>query len=469
MSDPFNAARLGDPIEHSQTLTDLVVGLAAGALLGVAIVATGGAALVAGAAIGSIAGATALTAGATIVGTSVAVGGVGMSLGSLSPTRAQTGGSAIGSGSPDVMIEGYPAARAHAGNGDYADCAGPPLFGWNPMPHGHKWIAQGSGTVLVNGQPAARTGDKTECDAIIGPGAVNVLLGGCTMTTVDIHGELPQEIGWTLTALGIASGLVLMPPLALLGSVVGSTALGYGGMVAAQALFPGSEDAQILGGLVGSMFGGRLGAKFGVSGTQWLTGRPLFGQLAQASPQTAAFLAGGFRNVQLYGVVNSYIQNVLPGLNVTVDPTKPYATFTGSGARALAEAGGNQVLNQTPGGQAIEAYIKQFGNGLHYDMEVLLWDAISAHFLSSMPNGGTLNAYQVGPLRAGSTFARVELPIANAKGMTVNWNVYEGPLPALVRNAWPVPAGMIALILAGLGNVVVQPGAGQSGSRGPCE
>jgi len=470
MSDPFNAARLGDPIEHSQTLTGLVLGLAAGALIGVAIVMTGGAALVAGAAIGSIAGATALTAGATIVGTSVAAGGVGMALGSLSPTRSQTGGSCIASGSPTVLIQGSPAARA---SDDFADCAGPSLFGWNPIPHDHKLIAQGSGTVKINGKPAARTGDKTVCDAIIGPGAPTVFIGGCTMTTEDIQGELPREIGWTLTVLGIASGLVLMPPLALIGSVAGSMGVGVMGGLAAQVLFPNSEDAQILGGLLGSILGGRLGAGLGTMGTQWLTAQTMFGELP---PNVAAFLAGGFRNVQLYGVVNGWIQSTLPELNVTVDPARPYATFSGPGAFGAAGALGpdgkpiNQILNGTAGGARVQEFIDLFGKNLHYDLEVLIWDAISARFLEAMPDGGTLNAYVGGgAARDASTFIRIELPIALAKGMNIVFHFLDTPPKDFVRSPWPPPPGIIQLILAGVGNVIMQPGAGAPGSRSPCQ
>lgn len=55
----------------------------------------------------------------------------------------------IQSGSPDVMIGGFPAAR----KGDTLSCS----------LHGSGIIVGGSASVIVNGQPLARLGDKTQC------------------------------------------------------------------------------------------------------------------------------------------------------------------------------------------------------------------------------------------------------------------------------------------------------------------
>lgn len=57
----------------------------------------------------------------------------------------------IQSGSPDVIIGGFPAAR----KGDTLSCSN----------HGSGVIVGGSGTVFVNGIPLARKGDKTQCNA----------------------------------------------------------------------------------------------------------------------------------------------------------------------------------------------------------------------------------------------------------------------------------------------------------------
>jgi hypothetical protein len=207
-------------------------------------------------------------------------------------------------------------------------------------------------------------------------------------------------------------------------------------------------------------------------GTQWLTAQTMFGELP---PNVAAFLAGGFRNVQLYGVVNGWIQSTLPGLNVAIDPAKPYATFSGPGAFGAAQGPDpnnplNQILNGTAGGQAVEEFIALFGKNLHYDLEVLIWDAISAKFLEAMPNGGTLNAYVGGGgPRDASTFIRIELPIALAKGMSILYHFLDTAPKDFVRSPWPTPPGIIGLILAGLGNVIMRPGAGAPGSRSPCQ
>lgn len=64
-------------------------------------------------------------------------------------TSAHTG--PIQSGSPDVIIGGFPAAR----KGDTLSCSS----------HGSGVIVGGSGTVFVNGMPLARKGDKTQCNA----------------------------------------------------------------------------------------------------------------------------------------------------------------------------------------------------------------------------------------------------------------------------------------------------------------
>ena len=55
-----------------------------------------------------------------------------------------------------------------------------------PMPE--QFVAQGSDKVFINGQPAARVGDKTTCDGPIGMTySPNVRIGGGTTTVRDIH------------------------------------------------------------------------------------------------------------------------------------------------------------------------------------------------------------------------------------------------------------------------------------------
>jgi len=73
-------------------------------------------------------------------------------------------------GSPTVLIENLPAARAT----DKHVCLLPPTAG----PHPPSTIAKGSGTVLINNLPAARQGDMAGCGAQIVKGALTVQIGG---------------------------------------------------------------------------------------------------------------------------------------------------------------------------------------------------------------------------------------------------------------------------------------------------
>ncbi|UYX07840.1 S-type pyocin domain-containing protein [Pectobacterium cacticida] len=78
----------------------------------------------------------------------------------------------ITEGSPDVIINGQPAAR----QGDTVllhGCLCP------NAPHGvhSRKIAEGSSTVIINGKPAARIGDGISCGGVIISGSGNVIIG----------------------------------------------------------------------------------------------------------------------------------------------------------------------------------------------------------------------------------------------------------------------------------------------------
>ncbi|WP_275385827.1 PAAR domain-containing protein [Xenorhabdus bovienii] len=93
------------------------------------------------------------------------------------------------------MIEGKPAARATV---DMAKCSkhpAPPL------------IAQGSESVFINGQPAARVGDKLVCGAAIKGGASKVFIGSGQGTYLEIEEEFS---GWQRALLVAVEFLV--PP-----------------------------------------------------------------------------------------------------------------------------------------------------------------------------------------------------------------------------------------------------------------
>src|SRR5215471_4244211 len=158
MSAAYAAARMGDPIEHSSALMGFLVGAAVGLAVGAAIVAatvaTGGLALVA-----AVGGAMALTGGVALVGER------------LGQTFTSQCGAIMAPCSANVRINGKWAARAIL---DAALCSkdGPPV-----VP-----IAQGSRTVRINGEPAARKGDMLVCGGKIADGSPNVRIGAAPGT-----------------------------------------------------------------------------------------------------------------------------------------------------------------------------------------------------------------------------------------------------------------------------------------------
>jgi uncharacterized Zn-binding protein involved in type VI secretion len=74
----------------------------------------------------------------------------------------RSGGPILPPCSPNVLIEGLPAARV-------SDLAG------DPVPP--DMIVQGCNTVLINGLPAARVTDKTVSGGVIVKGALTVWIG----------------------------------------------------------------------------------------------------------------------------------------------------------------------------------------------------------------------------------------------------------------------------------------------------
>ena len=97
---------------------------------------------------------------------------------------------AVSQGSPNVLVNGLPAARV----GDAESC------------HGGQ-VAQGSTGVFINGRPAARVGDKTTCGAVIVGGSGNVFIGGGTTTRLPIQSEVPQWVRWAAVVVGLLPAL----------------------------------------------------------------------------------------------------------------------------------------------------------------------------------------------------------------------------------------------------------------------
>lgn len=76
----------------------------------------------------------------------------------------------ITSGAKQVYINFLPAARVT----DRHTCLLPP----NAGPHPTSTIVQGSSSVFIEGQSAARQGDKAGCGAAIVSGSTDVFIGG---------------------------------------------------------------------------------------------------------------------------------------------------------------------------------------------------------------------------------------------------------------------------------------------------
>jgi uncharacterized Zn-binding protein involved in type VI secretion len=231
------AARLGDPIGHSPTMSWLLKGLLIGAgiaLVGVAIVGTGG-----------------LAAAAIVGGMAAAGAGIGEVMSTMSFAPKEVVGKII-EGSRNVYIRGKKAARAHV---DHAECSK------HPQPP--KVIATGSGNVYINGMPAARIGDKTECSAEITAGAGNVFIGGGTQQTDAISPEnlVPGWVHAALLVVGLGAAVILAGPVIAAGGLIGGMLGGLGGNWVGGKLFGEGSDGQKWSMLGGSFVGGYFGAK----------------------------------------------------------------------------------------------------------------------------------------------------------------------------------------------------------------
>src|SRR5690606_14558397 len=126
-------------------------------------------------------GASCLGVGVLLVGASFAVGYLTGELATAArDSIADAGASSITkqgvitSGSPDVFINAKPAAMA---TDSMVACSD----------DGSQQMAEGSSRVCINGLPAARTGDRTTCDAKVMTGSDNVRIGGDPEQTLPIQ------------------------------------------------------------------------------------------------------------------------------------------------------------------------------------------------------------------------------------------------------------------------------------------
>jgi RHS repeat-associated protein len=93
-------------------------------------------------------------------------------------------------------------------------------------PNPIQYIAEGSSSVFINGHPAARSGDRSTCEATIGLASQNVFIGGETITGRDIESESNGAVLLLLTALSLLRGKPskqLTQILPCLGMMVGTS------------------------------------------------------------------------------------------------------------------------------------------------------------------------------------------------------------------------------------------------------
>ena len=240
------AARVHDPVAHTHSNRDILLGVLAGAaigvLAGVLIVGTGGL------------GAIAVVAGAGMFG-----GMVGGLLGESRGKRDTYQAGEILSGSRRVSVgrENQPAARAFA---DVAKCDQHDASDTcvdDPSKKGKK-VAQGSGTVWIDGYMAARKGDKGVCDFTISVGCDKVEIGGPTVTDnrAQITSEVPGWVHPVLIGMGIVGGLLMAAPAVVAMWGAGSAA---GLSIGMNALNVVPRVALMFGAGMGLSYGGKTG------------------------------------------------------------------------------------------------------------------------------------------------------------------------------------------------------------------
>jgi len=232
------AARLGDPIGHSPSMSWLLRGLLIGAAIAVAGVV--------------IAGTGGLAAAAIIGATAAAGAGLGELFSTMSWAPKEKCGLIFGACSSNVFTNGIKAARAHL---DVAQCSK------HSLPHPP--IATGSGTVFINGLPAARIEDSIACGAVITGGSHNVFIGGGVTQTDMIHSEdfVPGWVHAALFAVGLGAAIVLGGPIVAAAGMFGGLVGGDVGTKVGERFFGAGSDGQKWSMLAGSFVGGFAGVK----------------------------------------------------------------------------------------------------------------------------------------------------------------------------------------------------------------
>ncbi|MCM2494318.1 DddA-like double-stranded DNA deaminase toxin [Burkholderia glumae] len=230
----YEAARVTDPIEHTSALTGFLVG----AVLGIALIA-------------AVAFAT-FTCGfgvALLAGMAAGIGAqVLLSLGESIGKMFSSQSGAITLGSPNVYVNGKPAA--------YAMLSSVTCSKHNPTP----LVAQGSTNIFINGKPAARKDDKITCGATISDGSHDTYFHGGTQTCLPIDDEVPPWLrtatDWAFALAGLVGGLggLLKEAGGLSRAVMPCAAKFIGGYVLGEA-----ASRYVVGPAINSAIGGMFG------------------------------------------------------------------------------------------------------------------------------------------------------------------------------------------------------------------
>jgi YD repeat-containing protein len=242
----YEAARLGDGVEHTSALAGFLLG----AIVGVALIAAVafatftcgfGAALLAGLAAGI--GASAILSASEAIGRAMA-------------SRAGV----ITTGSPNVYTNSRAAAYVQLST---VNCG-------KDSPQ--QVMAEGSGNVYINGLPAVRRGDSTTCDGKVAEHSNNVRIGGGRVQYLPIAREVPDwlrtAVDWTFALAGLVGGLAGMIRAAGGASVraLAPCAAKYvAGFVAGEA-----AGRYLLGPAVDRVVGGLIGHPVQIAGGQKL-------------------------------------------------------------------------------------------------------------------------------------------------------------------------------------------------------
>ena len=332
------AARIDDPITHteahSEGITEMLKGAAVGALIGVALIGIAALA-VAGSVVTGGAAAPLLIGAALIAGGMVlSMGGKGFLQGTKQGEQKVAVHGQVKTGSGNVTINTRAAAAA---------CLSLIVCDEHG---GLQKLAQGSRTVTINGKMASRVGDRSTCDAVIGAGSGNVTIGGALGQCAAIHKEVADwEIG--LAQGAIVAGTVLQ--------IVGTILSGVGA-IRLITLAPAALRAMMMvrlgAGLLGGVGLGSVGHHFG---GEWFGE----GSWQQEGLTALSGLAGGFLGDGIASNGPRIIGGIKSGFEGLTEPGGLFGSpelAPAGGPRGVGSGSDPEIVPRPPGSPGMEAW-----------------------------------------------------------------------------------------------------------------